>query len=744
MSRSERPKKEIRMSKHNRFAAGVALLFQFLLAFGAFDLFADVTVGVYSRASQARYCYREIATAFLLDPEIHVIKVSASDIAGGILDRLQVLVLTDIYGQDERTTPIDLGDLGKQKVRDFVESGGVYIGLGSGASIGVEPLPRGLGLVDVQMVDPGGEKRGLVRVRLGPTFTSSFPELKEHPHIVAYIEGGASFFKSSSTSCSLFCFESEAYPEILPASALIKSSLGKGTVFLSGWKMYKMPGLKWILPRLAHLGTDGKIADYRRYINLSIQTQEDLYTEASLSATESLMAILNVDMAANTESDVKAVVDAMTRLDRGSCPDFLPIIPGRLRNHHKEIRKKAGEIINKWQYFAASRDLWTAIRLEGDASVLKTLIDAYDMVRMRDLKEPQAPPQDNSKIKVAIYDDYGIEDPEMGVAIQGILKLDPMITSFIVDAADIAGGTLKNAEAVIFPGGSGGGTASMLGTIGIQNLREFVRTGGAYLGFCAGAYLGTSHYKWSLHLLNTGSFNSEYWARGGAIAKVRIEPLGRKIFPELKDELSIYQLFWQGPLIVEGCDKTLPGFEIPFTFVSDVYHRAPASKGSTPGKPWMVISPEDSPVRVVLSSGHPELTPGARYFVPRLVRWLVRRDIVSYDDYMNPRKYRAEYMFDKAWAAGREAAISILRNSDNPDEVEVAMKQIAGEIFEAHWYIPGFLRSWHARLRRLAADLIVDGQMFWTRKDLETALERETDGSVKSALAKALAYVRMN
>jgi len=732
------------MSKGGRFLRGAAFVAGSILLGGAISAFADVVVGVYSRSSQARDSYREIATALLLDPEIHVIKVSAADLAGGALEKIQVLVLTDIDGQNDRTTPIDLGDVGKAKVRDFVERGGAFIGLGMGAALGLEPRPRGLSLADAVALEGGDNRRGLVRVRLDPEFSPAFPELKVHPRVLAYIEGRSSFLKPGSTSRSVFAFESAAIPEIPSSSALTKSSLGKGTVFLSGWKMYKMPGLKWILPRLARLGSDGKIADYSRYVDLDIQTQEDLFTEATLSAMETLTATLNVDMAAASETVVAAVVDALTTLVGGDCPDFLPIVPGRLRNQHKEIRKKAAEIIKTWQYFAAAGDLWAAIRGEDDPSVLKMLIEAYDAVRLRDIKTPRAFPAAGTEIRVAIYDDYGIEDLEMGAALQSILSIDPLISGVIVDAADIAAGVLDDVEAVIFPGGSGGGTASMLGAAGIRKLQEFSRKGGAYLGFCAGAYLGTSHYKWSLHLLNTGSFNSQYWARGGAIASVKIEDLGRRLFPELAGAASLYQVFWQGPLIVEGSDKSLPGFEVPFSFISDVYHRAPASKGMTPGKPWMVISPEKSPVRIVLSSGHPELTPGARYFVPRLVRWLVRREIVSYGEYMNPGKYRAEYMFDKTWAAGRDAAISVLRNSENPGEIGTAMKQIAGEIFEAHWYIPGFLRSRHARLRRLAADLIVDGQMFWAARDIEMALAQETDASVKPALAEALAYVRFH
>jgi hypothetical protein len=352
-------------------------------------------------------------------------------------------------------------------------------------------------------------------------------------------------------------------------------------------------------------------------------------------------------------------------------------------------------------------------------------------------------PPAGKQIRVAVYDDGGIGDAEAGLVMQGNLRLDPDVWSTLVGSADVAGGVLDNIDAIVFPGGTGGGTGQSLGEAGRQKVREFVTRGGAYLGFCAGAYLGTAHYPWSLHLLNVGSANTKYWARGGALAEVKVEALGRKLFPELGDARSVFQVFWQGPMMVEGTESGLPSFEVPFRFVSDIYHRAPAAKGVTPGMPWMALSPEESKVRVLLSSGHPESTPGSRYMVPRLVRWLARREIASYGEYMLPRKYRAAMMFDKAWSARREADLAVLRNDSDPEERERALRHVAAEVYAAHHFVPGFLRSRHARLRQTAADLIFDGQMFWADRDLEVALAVEKDDAARAAIEKALRYTRI-
>jgi putative intracellular protease/amidase len=71
-----------------------------------------------------------------------------------------------------------------------------------------------------------------------------------------------------------------------------------------------------------------------------------------------------------------------------------------------------------------------------------------------------------------------------------------------VTVDDIRGGKLAGMEVLIHPGDSGGGQGRALGEEGRQAVREFVEAGGGYAGLCAGAYLATCDYDWSLHILD--------------------------------------------------------------------------------------------------------------------------------------------------------------------------------------------------------------------------------------------------
>ncbi|RJQ51049.1 MAG: hypothetical protein C4526_10915 [Nitrospiraceae bacterium] len=61
----------------------------------------------------------------------------------------------------------------------------------------------------------------------------------------------------------------------------------------------------------------------------------------------------------------------------------------------------------------------------------------------------------------------------------------------LVRSEDIQSGTLKNYSMLFVPGGWASNKKKALGDKGAEAIREFVKTGGSYLGFCGGAGLAT-------------------------------------------------------------------------------------------------------------------------------------------------------------------------------------------------------------------------------------------------------------
>jgi glutamine amidotransferase-like uncharacterized protein len=216
-------------------------------------------------------------------------------------------------------------------------------------------------------------------------------------------------------------------------------------------------------------------------------------------------------------------------------------------------------------------------------------------------------------IKVAVYDDKGATGKGIPCVTEIMGKTaDIKLTKF--KGADIAAGALKDYDLVMFTGGSGSAEAGGLGEKGREEVREFVRNGGGYVGICAGAYLACSGFEWGVGVLNAKTVSSK-WRRGQGEVKVEGEAFGEK----LSDRGIRYS---NGPIIKADVRKDLPEFEVLLAF------RTELAENDTPvgvmvNAPAMVRSTYGLG-RVFTSSPHPEQTAGLEPIVEKAVRWVAR------------------------------------------------------------------------------------------------------------------------
>lgn len=216
-------------------------------------------------------------------------------------------------------------------------------------------------------------------------------------------------------------------------------------------------------------------------------------------------------------------------------------------------------------------------------------------------------------IKVAVYDDKGATGKGIPCVTEIMGKTaDIKLTKF--KGADIAAGGLKGYDLVMFTGGSGSAEAGGLGEKGREEVREFVRNGGGYVGICAGAYLACSGFEWGVGVLNAKTVSSK-WRRGQGEVKIEGEAFGEK----LSDRGIRYS---NGPIIKADVRKDLPEFEVLLAF------RTELAENDTPvgvmvNAPAMVRSTYGLG-RVFTSSPHPEQTAGLEPIVEKAVRWVAR------------------------------------------------------------------------------------------------------------------------
>jgi GMP synthase-like glutamine amidotransferase len=231
------------------------------------------------------------------------------------------------------------------------------------------------------------------------------------------------------------------------------------------------------------------------------------------------------------------------------------------------------------------------------------------------LKAIIAPPEKTKALKVAIFAGKGAPDDGIANVTARIQSL-PQATVTRVQAGEWATIDLQAFDLVVFSGGSGSAQAEAIGLAGRNNVREYVRNGGGYVGICAGAYLACSNFTWGLGILNAGTVSNK-WRRGQGFMDIELTDDGRKLLGDVRGTFKVR--YHNGPIIRPAGRSDLPAYATVAFFRTEI-----AQFGSPVGV--MVDSPAQARGtfgrgRVFISSPHPENTPGLEQIIPRAVLW---------------------------------------------------------------------------------------------------------------------------
>lgn len=191
-----------------------------------------------------------------------------------------------------------------------------------------------------------------------------------------------------------------------------------------------------------------------------------------------------------------------------------------------------------------------------------------------------------------------------------------------VGAADVRDGALRGFDAVVFPGGSGSSQARALGTAGRRRVRAFVEAGGGYVGLCAGAYLATADYEWSLKIVDAKAIDTKHWRRGRATLRVASTDFGRAVMDLPDGALEIRYI--NGPILAPAGRDELPDYRVLARFREEVARNG-APTGVMIGTPALLRGPFGAG-RVVVSSPHPEKHEELSGLLESLLRWSAGAD----------------------------------------------------------------------------------------------------------------------
>ena len=222
-------------------------------------------------------------------------------------------------------------------------------------------------------------------------------------------------------------------------------------------------------------------------------------------------------------------------------------------------------------------------------------------------------------ISVALFDGPGVSGAGPG-RIVSHFKGSRQVIVRKISALEIQTGSLTNHDIIIFPGGSANAQAKAIGEPGKSAVRDHVRSGGGYIGICAGAYLACSGFPWAVQVLDAKTVSPK-WQRGDGMVRLQLTPEGLPILRGPTGPVTVkYQ---NGPILMPAGDPEIDDYVSLALFRTEVAeHDSP--KGIMIGSPASVAGTFGKG-RVICFSPHPEQTVGLERMVEGAIRWAARR-----------------------------------------------------------------------------------------------------------------------
>ena len=339
------------------------------------------------------------------------------------------------------------------------------------------------------------------------------------------------------------------------------------------------------------------------------------------------------------------------------------------------------------------------------------------------------------KIQVGVFDGNGAS-PVCVVETMEALKIDKGIYPHKISAVDIMNGALDKLDVLIFPGGSASKEYNNLGLEGAEKVKAFAeKKHKGLVGICAGGYLfSTTPGYPSLELFPAPDIRDHY-DRGRALIGFTINKAGKKIFPELKKVDTAFYQYYDGPMydIPEGASITVLA-----TLTSDISHKKGYPKNVTPGKPAFFTA-DYGEGKIIASVGHPEATPGMRWIVPRMARYVAGKRLVGYkNNVVRPQIYSKEAFYTPDVIAFEKENFWKFF-SKNDDEVIKAIDNLHSIYSRPsiRWTI-GLLRHTSPKVRQHAAQYLLETEYTAALPDVRAAYLSEKDEATKAVLKKVL------
>ncbi len=351
----------------------------------------------------------------------------------------------------------------------------------------------------------------------------------------------------------------------------------------------------------------------------------------------------------------------------------------------------------------------------------------------------QTPHVNEVLIKVGIFDGHGGAQTCVWETVEAI-KIDKEMHVRLITTSDIANGCLDSLDAIIIPGGGGSRQFLNLGHENHNRIRDFIKNGGGAVGICAGAYLFSNTPDYACIAINGAqAIDIEHDNRGHGLAKFTLSDEGINIFPELAARDTNFVMYYEGPVFINAPDSiTYTSFA---TMESDVHEEGNAPANMTNAKP-LFIGNNFGRGRVFSTIAHPEATPGMRWLIPRIVRWTLNREIITYsENAVRPDLFEKEILFNKDMLKRESAYYTTFLYGSAEEKVEALSWLESNLSWDAKRWVQGLLFDSSPAVRGRAAEYIANSEITFYLPDLRAAMSKENDDDAKAKIDNSIVFL---
>lgn len=231
--------------------------------------------------------------------------------------------------------------------------------------------------------------------------------------------------------------------------------------------------------------------------------------------------------------------------------------------------------------------------------------------------EPTLPAVTPSPVRVALYRAPGVSLESHYATLEALREARGIVPRGVTPE-EVQAGALEGHHVVIFTGGRGSVQGRSLGDDGRQIVRDFVNSGGGYIGVCAGSYLAMQGDEefFKLAIVAARNFSGDNWRRGEHTVEIR----------EVGGE-GVHRLFYaNGPVFARVDHESIAPYVELASFLSNAYLPAHGThSGEMPGTP-AILAAAYGQGRIILYSPNPVLAADGESANPDLmiqsVRWV--------------------------------------------------------------------------------------------------------------------------